>query len=135
MNEILYLKFELSSEHKNNYDITLYVITLRAGVPFDNIPPPGGTWGGTLFALTTRDNTHDSCEKMAGCAEEPDVVDESDEEIKIFFGIKRVFRYNISFIDPSLAVFGEGIITSGKSPREVSSLKEIFRRIPLAPGL
>ena len=45
---------------------------------------------------------------MAGCAEELDVVDESDEEIKrIFRGIKRDFRYNISFIDPSLGVFGE----------------------------
>ena len=95
--KILYLKSELSNEkarfvpreHKINYDITLYVITLRAGVPFDNIPPhvSRGTWGGTLFELTTRDNTHDSCEKMAGCAEEPDVVDESDEEIK------RIFRY------------------------------------------
>ncbi len=44
---------------------------------------------------------------MAGCAEELDVVDELDEELKEFFGIKRVFRYNISFIDPPLGVFGE----------------------------
>ena len=45
--------------------------------------------------------------KMAGCAEELDVVDELDEELKEFFGIKRVFRYNISFIDLPLGVFGE----------------------------
>ncbi len=51
---------------------------------------------------------------MAGCVEELDVVDESDEEIK------RNFRYNISFINPSLGLFGEifpsvmiFIITSG----------------------
>ena len=55
------------------------------------------------------------------------MVDESDEEIKEFFGIKRDFRYNISFIDPSLGVFGEifpsvMIFPSG-------------RRIPLALGL
>ncbi len=37
--------------------------------------------------------------KDGGCAEELDVVDESDEEIK------RIFRYNISFIDPSLWVY------------------------------
>ena len=43
---ILYLKFELSNEkarfvpreYKINYDITLYVVTLRAGVPFDCSP-------------------------------------------------------------------------------------------------
>ena len=44
---------------------------------------------------------------MAGCAEELDVVVESDEEILRIFGIKRVFRYIISFIDPPLGVFGE----------------------------
>ena len=41
---------------------------------------------------------------MAGCAEELDVVDESDEKIKRIFCIKRNFRYNISFIDPSLGI-------------------------------
>ena len=51
--------------------------------------------------------------KDSGCAEELDVVDESDEEIK------RDFRYNISKALGKL----------------ISSLQEIFRRIPLVPGL
>ena len=51
-----------------------------------------------------------------------------------------VFRYNISFIDPPLGGFGEifpevMIFPEGFSPREISSLQEIFHRIPLAPGL
>ena len=51
-----------------------------------------------------------------------------------------VFRYNISFIDPPLGGFGEiflevMIFPSGYHPLEISSLQEIFRRIPLAPGL
>ncbi len=54
-----------------------------------------------------------------------DAVDESDEEIKRIFGTKRDFRYNISFIDPSLGVFGEiflsvMIFPEGFSPSEGS---------------
>ena len=50
------------------------------------------------------------------------------------------FRYYISFIDPQLVRFGEifpsvMIFPEGFSPREISSLQEIFRRIPLAAGL
>ncbi len=46
----------------------------------------------------------------------------------------------LSFIDPSLGVFGEifpevNIFPEGFSPKEISSLKEIFRRIPRAKGL
>ena len=42
------------------------------------------------------------------------------------------FRYNISFIDPPLGVFGEiypsvMIFPSGYNPREISSLQETFR--------
>ena len=52
-----------------------------------------------------------------------------------------VFRYNISFIDPPLGVFGEifpsvMIFPSGQSPREISSLKEIFNNYrPFARGI
>ena len=58
----------------------------------------------------------------------------------IFFMNILVFRYNISFIDPPLGEFGEifpsvMIFPSGKSAREISSLQEIFRRIPRAEGL
>ena len=45
----------------------------------------------------------------------------------------------LSFIDPPLGGFGEifpeVMIPEGFSPREISSLKEIFRRIPRAEGL
>ena len=46
----------------------------------------------------------------------------------------------LSFIDPERREFGEifpevMIFPEGFSPREISSLKEIFRRIPRAEGL
>ena len=70
------------------------------------------------------------------------------KKLKQFFDIKRafVFQYSISFIDPPLGVFGEifpsvmifhnyhnyfiNIISD-----DISSLQEIFRRIPRAEGL
>ena len=45
--------------------------------------------------------------------------------------IKRSFRYNISFIDPQLGVFGEIF----PSVMTYHALQEIFRRIPRAEGL
>ncbi len=50
------------------------------------------------------------------------------------------FEVYLSFIDPPLGVFGEiypqvMIFAEGVNPREVSSLKEIFRRISRAEGL
>ena len=45
-----------------------------------------------------------------------------------------VFRYNISFIDPPLGVFGE-IFPEVMIFPFISFLQEIFRRISLAPGL
>ena len=46
--------------------------------------------------------------KMAGCAEESLMwLMNRTKKLKEFFGIKRDFRYNIAFIDPSLGVFGE----------------------------
>jgi hypothetical protein len=50
------------------------------------------------------------------------------------------FQYNISFIDLPLRGFGEIlpsllIFPSGQSPSGISSLRVIFRRIPLTPGL
>ena len=49
-------------------------------------------------------------------------------------------RQYLSFIDPERRVFGEifpevMIFPEGFSPREISSLQEIFRRIPRAEGL
>ena len=46
----------------------------------------------------------------------------------------------LSFIYPERGGFGEifpevMIFPEGFIPREISSLKEIFRRVPLAPGL
>ena len=46
----------------------------------------------------------------------------------------------LSFIDPERGGFGEifpevMIFPEGFTPREISSLKEIFRRIPRAEGL
>ncbi len=46
----------------------------------------------------------------------------------------------LTIIDPERGVFGEifpsvMIFPEGFSPREISSLKEIFRRIPRAEGL
>ena len=50
------------------------------------------------------------------------------------------FRSFLSFIDPERGGFGEifpevMIFPEGFSPREISSLKEIFRRISRAEGL
>ena len=64
-----------------------------------------------------------------------------DKSLAKFFGIiYHIFRYNISFIDPPLGGFGKilpsaMIFPSGQAPREISSLRVIFCRIPLAPGL
>ncbi len=45
--------------------------------------------------------------KMAGCAEELDAVMDRTKKLKEFFGIKRVFRYNITFIDPRANALGK----------------------------
>ena len=46
-----------------------------------------------------------------------------------------VFRYNISFIDPPPGGFGEIFPSVMIFSVMISSLREIFRRIPVASGL
>ena len=95
---------------------------------------------------------------MAGYAKEIHLVDESDEEIQRVlqekdaqntkstkfaiqaFGDLQTAEESVENLDKRLQIFFMfsmniffGIIY--QSPREISSLKEIFRRIPLAPGL
>ena len=77
---------------------------------------------------------------MAGCAGE---ISEYLVRMYHFLILHEYFSVSvhyISFIDPPLGGFGEiflevMIFPSGYRPLEISSLQEIFRRIPLAPGL
>ena len=57
------------------------------------------------------------------------------EELKSLFLRKFDFRYNISFIDPPLRGFGEIFPSVMIFPSGLSSLQEIFHRIPLAAGI
>ena len=69
-----------------------------------------------------------------------EMLDKYWRNFVVLFFLWLIFRYDISFIDPQLVRFGEifpevMIFPEGFSLREISSLKEIFRRIPLAAGL
>ncbi len=75
-----------------------------------------GTWGGTLFTLTTRDNTHDSCEKMAGkfhivkvkMADRGNLEESEDEEIQHILDARHAKKHTKGNKKCSQNIFGRG---------------------------